>query len=215
MNDTLTGTGWHFDADTGLTTRNPTVMVDGPTPLYEVLALPDDLLRRAIAVHEAGHVAVMLYFELPFERVAISDDLGKDQSRPGGAGEVTISRDFSAPLYDALVMLAAGERAQDRWLHEADLWTGTRGWAAEAGALGDRGEISRIVHEEFGEEVTYGTGDDPCRDLAALHDRTDALLDLLWSGVAALADALTQHGQLNWEQAAAAARFSLERGWQR
>ncbi|MGW3183845.1 hypothetical protein ACWDD9_31710 [Kitasatospora sp. NPDC001119] len=215
MNDTLTGTGWHFDADTGLTTRNPTVMVDGPTPLYEVLALPDDLLRRAIAVHEAGHVAVALYFGLPFESVWVSDDLGKDPSRPGGAGGVTVSRSFSAPLYDALVMLAAGERAEDRWLREAGLWTGTRGWAAEAGALGDRDRINEAVYENFGEEVTYGTGGDPCRDLAALHDRTDALLDLLWSRVAALADALTQRGQLNWEQAAAAARFSPERGWQR
>lgn len=215
MNDTLTGIGWHFDAVTGLTTRNPVVTVDGPTPLHEVLALPDDQLRRAIAVHEAGHVAAMLHFGLPFESVAISDDLGKDQSRPGNAGEVTVSRSFSAPLYDALAMLAAGERAQDRWLREAGLWTATRGWAAEAGALGDRHKILGAVYENFGAGITYGTGDDPCRDLAALHDHTDALLDTLWGRVTALAEALDRRGRLSWEQAADAAGFSPKAGWRR
>ncbi|MFE4514199.1 hypothetical protein ACFRMQ_08400 [Kitasatospora sp. NPDC056783] len=214
MNDILNGTGWHFDAETGLTTRNPKPTVTGPTPLFEVLALPDDLLRQAVAAHEAGHVAAMLHFGIPFKSVAIRDDLCAAPNG-GNVAEVDVTCGFSVPLYTGLVAFAAGERAQDRWLREAGLWTSVRGWAAEAGALGDRREIYRAVDEAFGRDVTFGASDDPCRDMSALHDHTDALLDTLWDQATALADALSRRGRLTEQQAAEVTGLSPRAGWRR
>ncbi|MFJ7908221.1 hypothetical protein [Kitasatospora sp. NPDC096204] len=214
MSDTLSSTGWHFDAETGLTTRNAKPTTTAATPLFEVLALPDDLLRQAISVHEAGHVAVMLHLGIPFKGVAMRDDL-RAALNGGNTAEVDVTNGFSVPLAGGLVMFAVGERAQDRWLRETGRWTATRGWAAEAGALGDRREIYRAVREAFGKDLTFGASDDPCRDLAALHDHTDALLDTLWDRVMALAEALDRRGRLTAGQAAEAAGLSPKAVWQR
>ncbi|MET8544119.1 hypothetical protein ABZW03_26235 [Kitasatospora sp. NPDC004799] len=215
MNDTLNRTGWHFDARNGMTTRNPRPALPSGVTVTAALSLPTDELRQTLAAHEAGHVAVLLHFGIPFQSVYIRDDLGLVPDRAGNGGAVVLGSSWSGPLYSALVMLAAGERAQDRWLRENGRWNTARGWLTELGAIGDRREIYRAVDEVTGRDVTFGAGDDPCRDLAALHDHTDALLDLLWERVGRVADALNGHGQLTGEQAAEAAGVSLKAGWRR
>ncbi|MGA5818832.1 hypothetical protein ACPC54_13365 [Kitasatospora sp. NPDC094028] len=207
MSGILNSTGWHYDAQTGLTTRNLRPTLRPGMTVSEALDLPEDELRRAIAMHEAGHATVMLHFGLPFKSVAIRDDLGLDPDRPGNAGEVACES-WSAPLCDGLAMLAAGERAQDRWLRESGRWSVARGWLTELGAIGDRREVYRAVREAFGVGVTFNTGDDPCRDLSALHDHADALLNTLWGQVGRLADVLDRRGRLTEAQAAEAAGFA-------
>ncbi|MFG2903678.1 hypothetical protein ACGF13_01230 [Kitasatospora sp. NPDC048286] len=216
MSDTLNRTGWRFDARNGMTTRNPRPELPSSVGVTEALDLPVDELRRALATHEAGHVLVMLHSGIPFKHVFIRNDLGlvPDPDQVGSGGAVVISP-CSTPLRTGLMMLAAGERAQDRWLRETGRWTTRRGWLTELGAINDRREIYRAVDEAFGRDVTFGTSDDPCRDLAALHDHTDALLDTLWGHVARLAEALDRRGRLTGGQAAEAAGFSPKAGWQR
>ncbi|MFJ6382989.1 hypothetical protein ACIQI7_23675 [Kitasatospora sp. NPDC092039] len=214
MSNILNRASWCFDVRNGMTMRNPRPELPSGVGVTEALDLPVDELRRAFAAHEAGHVLVLLHFGIPFEAVFIRDDLGLVPDRAGSGGAVVLGP-CSAPLRTGLTMLAAGERAQDRWLRESGRWTTRRGWLTELGAVNDRREIYRVVDEGSGRDVTFGASDDPCRDLAALHDHTDALLDTLWDRVTALAEALDQCGRLTCGQAAEAVGFSPKAGWQR
>ncbi|WP_369183652.1 hypothetical protein [Streptomyces sp. Y1] len=205
-------TDWHFDAWSGMTTRNPKPELPPGTSVTGALDLPVGELRRALATHEAGHVAAMLYFGAPFERVYIRDDLGVAPDHPGSGGAVVFGTTWSAPLRDGLIMLAAGERAQDRWLRENGRWNAQRGWVTELAAIGDRRDIYEAVQDAFDEDVTFAAGDDPCRDLAALHDHTDTLLFMLWEQVGRIADALARHGALTRAQASHVAGFGAKGG---
>ncbi|MFJ6774084.1 hypothetical protein ACIQOV_24560 [Kitasatospora sp. NPDC091257] len=213
MNSTMNRTSWRFDARNGMTMRNPRPELPSGAGVTEALDLPVDELRRAFATHEAGHVLVLLHSGIPFEAVFIRDDLSLVPDRAGSGGAVVLGP-CSAPLRTGLTMLAAGERAQDRWLRETGRWTTRRGWVTELSAINDRREIYRAVYEASGRNVTFGASDDPCRDLAALHDHTDALLDTLWDRVTRLAEALDRRGRLTCGQAAAAAGLFPKAGWQ-
>ncbi|WP_369183777.1 hypothetical protein [Streptomyces sp. Y1] len=203
-------TDWHFDVRSGMTTRNPMPELPPGVSVTGALDLPVDELRRALATHEAGHAVVLLHFGAPFERVYIRDDLGVAPDHAGSGGAVVLGTTWSTPLLDGLTMLAAGERAQDRWLRENGRWNAKRGWVTELAAIGDRRDIYEAVQDAFDEDVTFNTGDDPCRDLAALHNHTDALLNALWGQVGRIADALTRHGALTEAQAAEAAGFTTD-----
>ncbi|MGW7580300.1 hypothetical protein ACWGKU_19235 [Kitasatospora sp. NPDC054768] len=214
MNNILNRADWRLDLRNGMTTRNARPELPSGVGVTEALDLPVDELRRALATHEAGHVLVLLHFGIPFEAVFIRDDLGLIPDRVGSGGAVVLGP-WSAPLLTGLTMLASDERAQDRRLRETGRWNTRRGWVTELGAINDRREIYRAVDEASGRYVTFGTSDDPCRDLAALHDHTDALLDTLWEQVTRLAETLDRCGRLTAGQAAEAAGFSPTAGWQR
>ncbi|MEW1911540.1 hypothetical protein AB0442_24355 [Kitasatospora sp. NPDC085895] len=191
--------GWHYDEESGMFTRHPVPDLPGETTLCQVLSLPDAELRRGIAVHEAGHAVVLLALGIPIETIAIgSPDDDVD-------GFVRVAGTHRAALDDLLVMCAAGERAQDRWLREAGLWSPTRAWAVELLARHDRDRAADAVRITYDTELTFGTGDDPTRDLAALHRYTDHALDRLWPRVLNVAEALDRLGSLTELQAAEAA----------
>ncbi|MFJ9693432.1 hypothetical protein [Kitasatospora sp. NPDC101183] len=197
------GTGWHFEYNTGIRTRHPLPDVARPTTRYRILGLDDDQLRRDIAVHEAGHATLLLFWGIPFEFVEIAADLGKGS---GSGGRVAISG--TAPFEHVIVELAAGERAEDRWMREVGLWSPQRAFAVEIGACGDRRAIDTAVRTVHGTGLTYGTSTDWTRDLAALHQRADEAVDAVWDRVLTLAEALERNGRLTHEQAAEAAGFT-------
>ncbi|MFJ7908222.1 hypothetical protein [Kitasatospora sp. NPDC096204] len=210
---TIIGSTWHRDPAFGMVTRHPMPTVALHTTTYRILDLPDALLREEIAVHEAGHAVLALHLGMRFTVVAVDDDLGHGPDTP--SGRIEVPGVLTAPAADVMLFAAAGERAEDRWLREAGLWTPARAWVVEILAEGDRDAIAEYARRLHPNGLTYGVSDDPSRDLAALHDQADALLDTLWDRVTALTATLTQRGRLTEEQAAEAAGFSPERGWQR
>ncbi|MFJ9693670.1 hypothetical protein [Kitasatospora sp. NPDC101183] len=196
----MVGAGWHHDWDTGLTSRNPVPEIYEDTDSERLMGLPEGQLRMGTAVHEAAHAVVMLHFGLPFVEVGV----GNMGGGPNQAGAV-IRESGTVQANHYLYTLAAGERAQDRWLRLANLWTPTRGWVVESGAFGDRREIARVVKQVTGADLTFGVTDTPDTDLAALHAVADEILTFLWGRVTALAEALHHHGRLTEAEAAAAA----------
>ncbi|MFI9331970.1 hypothetical protein ACIGZJ_31065 [Kitasatospora sp. NPDC052868] len=202
---TTTRTTWHLDDESGLTTRNPKPLTERPTTAYRILDLPDPLLRQFIAVHEAGHAVLMLHLGMSFESVAIADGLGHGPDAPGSAGLVEIGTAYTAPLRDVMLVCAAGERAEDRWLREAGLWTPDRAWVTERLACHDRARIEEAVRAAHPDGPTYGVSQDPGRDLEALHGVADLWLNAFWREVLELAQVLDRQGHLTWVQAAGAA----------
>ncbi|GAB2696329.1 hypothetical protein [Kitasatospora kifunensis] len=199
---------WHYEPDFKLFTRHAAPHIPGPTTAYGILNLTNTQLRRKIAIHEAGHAVLMLDREIAFVTVQIADDLGHGPGKESPAGHVELHSSLTAPLPDALLGLAAGERAEDRWLREQGLWTSARAWVVEILASNDRQQIARVSWEAHGRPVTYGVSDDPRRDLAAMHDVADEALDDLWGHVLDVAEALDRHGRLDYAQAAAAAGYA-------
>ncbi|MFG2903677.1 hypothetical protein ACGF13_01225 [Kitasatospora sp. NPDC048286] len=210
---TIIGSTWRRDPAFGAVTRHPMPVVAFPTTTYRILDLPEALLREEIAVHEAGHAVLAFHLGMRFTVVSVADDLGHGQDTH--SGRIEVPGVIAAPPYDVMLFAAAGERAADRWLREAGLWTPARAWVVEILAEGDREAIAEYARRVHPDGLTYGVSDDPSRDLAALHDQADALLDTLWDRVTALTAALTQRGRLTEEQAAEAAGFSPKAGWQR
>jgi hypothetical protein len=183
---------WHYLPDAGIHTRHPTPNLPGTFTPNDALNLDPTQERRSIAAHEAGHAAAYLAHGIKFIDITIGG-LGPDENGITPAARVRPLPTFRATDEQVLQVLAAGERAQDRWLREQGLWTPTRAWAVEVTAGHDRGEMKR-------HGLDYDTS-----DLTSLHAETDALLDRLWPSVIRLGDALDRHGHLTYEQAVEAA----------
>ena len=98
--------------------------------------------------------------------------------------------------------LAAGERAETRWLHESGLWTPTRGWAVEWLASNDREKARTWVRDIFDEEMTYGIDPGQTTDYETSHNRADKALDAVWEAIRAVADALVSCRRLTGTQIA-------------
>lgn len=206
---------WHVDVQSGSITRYPKPSIAFPTTAYRILNLPEPLLREQIAVHEAGHAALALHLGIRFTSVSVADDLGHGPDTPSASGSVECTGDLTAPPCDVMLFAAAGERAADRWLRDTELWTPARAWVVEILADADRAVIDDVVRLLHPGGLTCGVSDDPSRDLAAIHDQADALLDRLWEQVGRVADALNERGRLTEEQAAEAAGLSPKAGWRR
>jgi hypothetical protein len=99
-------------------------------------------------------------------------------------------------LTGAIAAAAAGERAADRWLREAGLWTEERAWVIERHAGHDRVYALKALHDA-GERLTFGERPGHPHDYATAQAAADRLLDELWQGVYRLADSLTQHRRLS------------------
>ncbi|KJY38133.1 hypothetical protein [Streptomyces sp. NRRL S-495] len=203
---------WHWNRDFGLYTRQPAPRPDRPTTASRILNLPDPLLREAVATHEAGHAVLALHLGARLTSVSVADDHGRGPGAPGPAGRVDYEPDTAEPVRSILLAGAAGERAQDRWLRQADLWTEDRAWVVEILADQDRAVIERTVRLAHPDGPTYGVSDDPAVDLAALHDHVDVWLHDLWDQVMALAAALNRRGTLTGAQAAAVIGLTVNDG---
>ncbi|WP_146259306.1 hypothetical protein [Streptomyces tateyamensis] len=155
--------------------------------------------RRAVSVHEAGHTVIALHVGMHVKDVKIVE-----RTRDLGCGprlelEGTMSPGDYELAHSAVVkQLAAGERAEQRWLRDYGLWTQDRGWAAEMGALHDRdAAIPRLRMFTGSDDLATVLG-------AYVHfgDQAEEVLGQHWPAVLAVAGALDEEGELTGDQAA-------------
>ncbi|MFJ1827464.1 hypothetical protein [Streptomyces sp. NPDC088178] len=167
-------------------TRNNAPTVQGNSD--DACNFPSDLVDYARAIHEAGHAVAALIGGAHLHHAQIVK--GPATSPKGG---VTHACNFSDGHAYA-IFSAAGERAEDRWLHEGGLWTPGRAVTVEVGAHGDRRSFLRInSHVGFGDKQI---------DYTVVHDLADNFLDQHWIPVARVADALVHHQHLTGDEIA-------------
>lgn len=193
---------WHLNVDRPVYTRHPTPRGWGNTvtSTWQALALSDDLAMLGIAVHEAGHAAMMLQGGI---RVVSMTVYSQEEARDQPCLAKTVHDDYSVDYHVIASALAAGERAQDRWLQQEKLWTPERAWAVERHALDDRAELEQIVSTQLRGTLTYGRNPSDHFDYANICDRTDQALVPLWGGVLALAGELARRKTLTGGQVTA------------
>jgi hypothetical protein len=141
-------------------------------------ARPPRQLDYLRAIHEAGHAVAALLGRGHLHSAQITK--GTATSTEGGITDCCNLNDGHA----FAVFCAAGERATDRWLREAGLWTPERAVAAEVGARGDR-------HLFLSINPDVGFGDRQI-DYRVVHDLADQAIDQQWPAITAVADALVQ-----------------------
>ncbi|MFI2076236.1 hypothetical protein [Streptomyces triculaminicus] len=199
-------TSWHLNTDRPYYTRHPEP-ADWGRGFFNSLDgmdLDNATLRRALAVHEAGHAALCFAFGVPVVLMHLSEDLGRT-----GPGFEPLACVRTAPSgwrisYMAYAALcAAGERAQDRWLREMGLWTPKRAWAAERAAMEDRRMAAAALKDNCRRVLHYGDN----RSTGSVYYGTvqtvaDSALSHLWDRVLRLAAALDDHGHLTGHEAA-------------
>lgn len=153
-----------------------------------LLNLPATQLDYLRAIHEAGHAITVLTAHGHLHSAEIVQ--GVTTTEEGGVTKAC----HLADGHGYAVFSAAGERAADRWLREAGLWTPERAVAVEVGARGDRLSFLAInPHVGFGDkEVHY----------QHVHDLADQALHTHWAAVLTVADALQQHQHLTGNQIA-------------
>lgn len=164
---------WHHDVHVNGTVyptlnRPPEwVHNGGLTELRDLMGLSNHDLLAATAAHELGHALVWLVGGLHVSGL----DLTSDGRYSGHAVAVPSGRsDEARPL---TIGMAAGERAEDRWLREAGLWTPHRAAAVELGAFTDRAQVLENVTPK----PAFGTGG---LDYTELHNMADAAVDEVW-----------------------------------
>jgi hypothetical protein len=186
------------------------------TRLRDLMELSDTQRHWLNAFHEAGHVVMAMAARVCVKQVRI---LPREQAWDGSAdGPAPGSVGFSEIYYwhgtvrDGINILAAGERAQDRWLREAGLWTPVRAWAVERDGISDRARIEEWCRALTGRNgVTYGTRRG-LWDLGQAHQRTDEELSRRWPQVVTIAGALASHLFLTGHEAAGLAEVPPTRG---
>lgn len=148
--------------------------------LIDVTDAQLDYLR---AIHEAGHAVAVLLGRGHLHSAQIAR--GETDDEVGGVVQACNLADGHA--YAAYS--AAGERAADRWMREAGLWTPRRAVINEVAARGDRHQFLAInPHVGFGDrEVDY----------RYVHDIADQTLDQCWATVIRVADRLVQEQRLD------------------
>lgn len=162
-------------------TRHHVPGLDSHTPAY--LSVTATQLNYLRAIHEAGHAVAALLGRAHLHSAEIV--IGDTDAETGGVV-------YACNLADGhgyAVYSAAGERAADRWLREAGLWTPEGAVANEVAAKSDREQFLTInLHVGFGDrEVDY----------RVVHDLADQALDQHWATVVRVADQLVQRGYLD------------------
>lgn len=183
---------WHLNDDGAFTRQE---QQPGFVPMNDLGLEPTDLVQHD-AHHEAGHAVLALLQGIPITRVTM---IATDEH----AAHVQFA-DWSGPWWSFAVVMAAGERAGERWLREAGLATPERLWNAERHCTSDRRQVVETAPEPH--EVVFGQLDVPegreALDYARLHDAADVLLTGFWPQVSSLAAALVEHRELTGQQVA-------------
>lgn len=141
-----------------------------------------DLLRTHGAYHEAGHAVTALACGLTVDAIHLA---------PSGQGDM-FHCVISGTIFrwtDYVTMLAAGERAADRWLRESGLWTEERAWSVERGARTDRATAIAFA-AKHGEQLTLTAH--PWDGWTQICSYADARLNTHWERVVRLAEALSR-----------------------
>jgi hypothetical protein len=188
--------GWQINIDGQNVTRHAE-----PAAWFDTWTVEDftemEKLQLA-ATHEAAHAVLMSLARVPVIQVHVRTYSELGHCGAGAMGTVEIGP-YSTDLGDLCYALAAGERAEERLLHEEDLWTVARAWAVERHAVSDRNEITTVIREHASQVLTYGRSQQ-WNDLSVIHNHTDHVLDLHWPTVRRLADELAQRRQLSAAQ---------------
>jgi len=171
------------------------------------LGFDRDTERQAVAVHEAGHAAVALQLGLHVPSVSITEPTGTSACGHLSpiVGAVDNVRLVGFTVGQMMTVLAAGERAEERWLHETGQWTETRAFFVERAGFGDR-ETARGRLTEFGQDLRFGTStpDEPdAADWWRAHGLADSVLDGAWPKVLVLAEQIADRQTLPGDEAAA------------
>ncbi|MGW7547117.1 hypothetical protein ACWGKQ_39355 [Streptomyces sp. NPDC054770] len=166
-----------------------------------------DTERQAVAVHEAGHAAVAFQLGLHVPSVSIAEPTGTRACRHPSpiVGAVDNVRLAGSTVRQMMTVLAAGERAEERWLHETGQWTEIRAFFVERAGFGDR-ETARARLAEFGQDLRFGTStpDEPDpADWWRAHGLADSVLDGVWDKVLVLAERIADRQVLPGDEAAA------------
>ena len=166
-----------------------------------------DTERQAVAVHEAGHAAVALQLGLHLPPVSLTDPT--ELRVCGHLAEIEGALDNllldGATVAEMMTVLAAGERAEDRWLRETGLWTVTRAFFAERSAFADR-DVARVHLAVYGQDLCFGTSTAGAPDAAdwwRANGLAGAALDGIWDNVLVLAGRIAEAGALSGDAAAA------------
>ncbi|MFJ3612295.1 hypothetical protein [Streptomyces hydrogenans] len=150
------------------------------------------------AVHEAGHLVTDLLVGIHVIDVALTPEQAQLACGPVLAisGATQIGRVAVGPV-DYLRMLAAGEQAHQRWLEDSGLWTPSRAWAVERGALDDTAKAVEVLREHH-----PGLDDVGYRQLFwQYRPAARALLDAHWHRVLNVAGSLSDRGYLCGDEA--------------
>lgn len=178
-------------------TRNP--VPEGVTDSGELLsALTDGQRDQMRAVHEAAHAVAFLvaggHVHSAWVRntadLRVTADPASGAGQPGGRVDgcgVTDGRDFA-------VVMGAGERAEDRWLRTAGLWTPALAAGVEFGAYTDRRAVLD-VNPSLG--FTGGAG-----DFLVVHEIADNFVAAHWDALTAVASVLTHRLRLTGDEIA-------------
>ncbi|MFF6866677.1 hypothetical protein [Streptomyces ardesiacus] len=172
---------WRENSD-GVWTWHPEPHVNR---IYE--PFNDHQLRTHGAYHEAGHTIAALTAGLTVDAIHLA---------PSGQGDMFHSV-ISGTIFrwtHYVTMLAAGERAADRWLRESGLWTEERAWSVERGARTDRATAIAFA-AKHGEQLTLTAH--PWDGWTQICSYADGRLNTHWERVVRLADALAQNGSLD------------------
>ncbi|MEV6165706.1 hypothetical protein AB0L71_28100 [Streptomyces sp. NPDC052052] len=158
--------------------------------------LADQQRDQMCAIHESAHAVAALvgHAYIHYAKIATTAVLKtaapSDSGIPGGN---VFACNFSDGQ-DLAVFLGAGERAEDRWLRQNDLWTPRRAVGVELGAYGDRREfLAANPHFGFGADHN---------DYRVVHDLADQLIAQHWDAITAVADALATRLHLTGGQIA-------------
>lgn len=187
LSESDSGLAWYTTVDTDgqpYRTRHHVPGLDSNTPAY--LSVTDAQLDYLRAIHEAGHAVTALLGRAHLHSAEIV--YGDTDAETGGVV-------YACNLADGhgyAIYSAAGERAADRWLREAELWTPEGAIANEVAAKSDRLQFLAInPHVGFGDrEVDY----------RVVHDLADQALDQHWTVVVRVADQLVQRGRLTADE---------------
>lgn len=173
---------WAQNSD-GMWTWHP--QPEGVTRYYEPL---DGLVQEMGTFHEAGHAVVGLVGGLGIDGVFLSAASGNPQMM----FHTVWSGSASWTSYAAY--LAAGERAADRWLRETGEWTPERAWSVERSARSDRNRAIEVA-AEIGKTLDIPAH--PWDGWTQVCSWADAMLDVHWGRVQAVAEALATEGALD------------------
>ncbi|WP_275558531.1 hypothetical protein [Streptomyces sp. 5-6(2022)] len=194
---------WHVN-------RNPAHITRHAEPdcnwvhTWRVENFTEDQKLYGTAVHEAAHAVLLCAAGVPIHSITVRTMTdAAAASLPNGENT---RGPYKVALYDLLTGLCAGERAEDRWLHQTNLWTPNRAWAIERHARNDRTMAYQAIQDTADLPLTYGQSSD-WTDLAVIHDHTDQAIDRYWSNITDLADALITHRHLNAKQIVRIARI--------
>jgi hypothetical protein len=151
-----------------------------------------DVLR---AVHEAAHAVAVLAGGGHVHDAWIKTTAELRTLEPSDTG-IKSGAVKACNLIDptaVAVFLGAGERAEDRWLRENELWTSALAAGIELGACGDR-----KVLLQSNPHVGFGTG----QDYVIVHDLADHLLSEHWDRVLTVAGSLAFRLHLDGDEVA-------------